>query len=343
MNDKQTQWVSSVSTSIPIDVIASLQKVWSTIPTKYHKHILTPEKFLYASCAMFVAPMDVYREAYKNFWNYLLTHGDLIFEGRINTKIVMEKQTAITAQVGGNLELLLLFQMFFMTLFVLFDREKYGALREMVGNVYANIQEDPELAFIKLYRKIVGENRITKTIFTAIFGSYDDNCDVALTTFNILVYIILAKDIAKTLYENPELSIVEAYSHENVTMGFGNTVNWLFQDIYDMQTVTPSLVEIVKTGFTTVSPSISSALSSYLAANRPTFGFIIKPMFTYAPTLFNLLFYSEAYKQTITLPAAAFLRSIGFTSCRKYFQEAGRRRKTRKGKGRRGATQKRIV
>lgn len=67
MNDAQTKWVTSVSSNIPAKVITSFQKVWSTIPEKYHTHILTPEEFLYASCVMFVVPMDMYHNAYKNF------------------------------------------------------------------------------------------------------------------------------------------------------------------------------------------------------------------------------------------------------------------------------------
>lgn len=271
-----------------------------------------------------------------------MTHGDLIFESRTNTKNMIHTNVpiAVTAQVGGFYQM---FTTFFMTIFVLFDREKYRTLTEMLGNVYTNVKENPEFAFIKLYRKIVGENKITKTIFTTIFGSYDNNCDVALTTLNILVYIMLIKDIANTMYNNPRMSLSDAYGHEDVVMGVGNTVNWLFKDVYDMRTVTPSLVEIVKEGFTTVSPSMRNSLSSYLAANSPTFGSIIKPLFAYAPKAFDFLFYSEAYKQAITLPAASFLSSIGFASCQKYFQAAGRRRKTRKGKGHRVGTRKRRV
>jgi hypothetical protein len=39
MNDAQIKWITTVSSSIPSEVVASLQKVWSTIPEKYHKHI----------------------------------------------------------------------------------------------------------------------------------------------------------------------------------------------------------------------------------------------------------------------------------------------------------------
>ena len=340
MNDAQIKWITTVSSSIPSTVVASLQKVWSTIPEKYHKHILTPEKFLYASCAMFVVPMDVYHEARKNFWTYLLTHGEFIFADK--TSVLTKEHVALTAQAGGNLQFLLLLQMFFMTIFVLFDREKYGGLMEAFGNVYANIQQDPELAFVKIARKLVGENPITKTIFTTVLGTYDNNCDIVLTTLNILVYIMFAKDIAATLYNNPTISISQVMAHDDVATGFGNTVNWLFKDVYDMRMVKPTVVEIVKSGFTMASPAMSRALSLYLEANSPTFGSIIKPIFQHAPTIFEYIFYSRAYKETITLPAASFLRSIGFTSCQKYFQAAGRRRKTRKGKGRR-RTQKRRV
>ena len=313
-------------------LVDSLTVIWSIIPKQYrsHEYFLNPVEFIDAYRAIIENPptVDEYREAkawamdqYEKVSTILEKSGTI---GHMGTARI---------QTGGNRFVIL--QQIFFTLMMLF---LFVYFRSHIQDYGAGFMQNPGRFFI-----------------VNILGDYTNSCDIILMLINVLMYIVLVKDMAKVFVQKRVQGIFEGWSvgqilqnvmgNDAVIYSPGNTVNWLLMETQhvDVPKIIPTLQRYIVQGLQRFAPRFTESLTNYVSRNHPvlTVGFFTKHLLQWTPTIFNTVMYSYIFKQTITQPIASLLHNLNpveYANCAAYLPSVtgGRRRGTRKSRKHKG-------
>ncbi len=313
-------------------LVDSLTVIWSIIPKQYrsHEYFLNPVEFIDAYRTIIENPptLDEYREAKT----WVLIQYDVVSKSvekreRVHPNVSIRSVGLL--QAGGNRMVLL--QQIFFTLMMLFLFVYY---RSNIQDYGAGIIQNP-----------------VRFLLVNIFGDYTNPCDMILMLINVLIYIVLLKDMAKVFIEKRRLRVFDGFStgqvlsnimaSDDVVYSPGNTVNWLMRiQQVDAPKIIPTLQRYIVQGIQWAAPGFSESLTHYLSRDHPvmTVGFLVKHLLGWTPTIFSTIVYSFVFKETITKPIANILRSVDperYANCESYLPSiSGGTRKTRKHKGR---------